>query len=71
MTKNVLTAKTNWLGVLMIAVAVLDFLGASPLLAAYAPHILLVSGVLTVVLRQLTSLPTSMRARVRARDVMR
>lgn len=71
MVKSVFTSKTNWLGVVMIVVSVLEFLGASPLLKEYSQWILLGSGVATIILRQLTSLPTSLTMRPKTKDIMR
>ncbi len=69
--KNLLVSKTAIVGALTAALGILDLLGAFPYLASYAPHILLASGIATVVLRSLTSTPASLKARVRAKDLMR
>lgn len=68
--KNPIVSKTNILGALQILVAVLALVSASPLFAEYTEWILLFSGILTIVLRFLTTSPISFEAPVRVKDVI-
>ena len=62
-------SKTNWVGILTTAVAILAYTGSQDWLTPAAVNgFLFVSGVLAIILRQLTEVPTTMSPKHMRRD---